>query len=214
MSDERNSAEKRVRWTYQQTSPEKLEQWYDEWAKDYDQDLIEVYGYLGPVLAADVAARYLRKDARILEAGVGTGLAGRALKQRGFMDIVGIDFSKGMLKEARKTAIYHELHRMVLGERLDFADNEFDAAIAVGTFTSGHAPASGLIEMTRATRIGGKIIFTLKTDSHEQIGFTSTRRQLEEGRRWRLIEESEPLQMLPKSEPDVRHQVWVFEVTG
>ena len=75
-------------------------------------------------------------------------------------------------------------------------------------------PVSGLIEMTTVTCIGPRVIFTLNTDLHRGIGFTSTRQQLEQTGRGQLIEESEPLQMLTISEPNALSQVCVFEVTN
>ena len=56
--------------------------------------------------ALDEAASILSDDGcrRILEVGIGTGRIAVPLQQRGF-EIVGVDFSKGMLMKARKKGI-------------------------------------------------------------------------------------------------------------
>ena len=64
------------------------------------------------------------------------------------------------------------------------------------------------------TRRGGHIIFTLRPDLFEEGGFKAKHAQLEAARKWRLAEVAEPTQILPKGEPDVFHQVWVFEITS
>ena len=212
MDYEKLSADQRVHKTYEQTDNGALEVWYDKWAGDYDADLIDVYGYTGPRIMTDMVVRFVPENGCILEAGVGTGLLGPLLSERGYQDLTGIDFSRGMLDVAGKSGAYKELRRMVLGEALDFPSDDFDAAVALGTFTSGHAPASGMIEMTRATRPGGHLIFSLKADAHDQIGFPEVHRTMIDDGRWRLVERSAPVQMMPKAAPDVVHEFWCFEV--
>lgn len=62
----------------------------------------------------------------ILEAGVGTGRIARPLQERG-LEIVGVDFSEGMLSKARKKG----LQDLVMGDanHLPFEDKSFDAAL-------------------------------------------------------------------------------------
>ena len=101
---------------------------------------------------------------------------------------------------------------MVLGEPLDFPSNMFDAVICVGTLTLGHAPARSLEELNRITKPGGYIVFTLRPDVYREKGFKELQDKLEQDERWELIEEGEPFQTLPKGEPDVYHQIWVYRV--
>ena len=91
----------RVQWVYDAGSKEELQARYDEWAAEYDRDLDDEFGYVGPTRAADVFARFLSTDAVVLDAGAGTGLAGVELAKRGFGVIDAIDLSQGMLDEAK-----------------------------------------------------------------------------------------------------------------
>ena len=117
-----------------------------------------------PALALEACRQYVPSDARILDAGAGTGLVGKALSDAGYRNLTAIDMSPGMLEEARAKGVYRQLRRMVLGERLDFPDDNFDAVVSIGVLTLGHAPARSLDEMVRVTKPGGHVIFTLRPD--------------------------------------------------
>lgn len=132
----------RVQWVYSSASNRELQERYDEWASTYDTDLENDFGYVGPWVAADVFARHVPTDASVLDAGAGTGLVGKLLAEKGYGEIDAMDMSKGMLEEARKTGAYKAFHQMVMGERLDFPDAAYDAVVAIGVLTIGHAPAS------------------------------------------------------------------------
>ena len=100
---------------------------------------------------------------------------------------------------------------MVMGEHLDFPTGAFDAVITVGVLTVGHAPAESLDELVRITKPGGHIVFSLRPDVHQNDGFKEKQEQLETEKKWRLVLESEPFQPLPKGEPEVMPQVWVYQ---
>ena len=124
-----------------------------------------------------------------------------------------MDLSLGMLDVARSKNIYQAFHQMVMGERLEYSTDEFDAAIIVGVFTQGHAPASSLDELVRVTKPGGHIVFSLRTDTRLGSGFKEKQEDLESSGRWKLVEVSDTFQPLPKGEPEVLHQVWVYQVS-
>jgi SAM-dependent methyltransferase len=204
----------RVQWVYSSRDNKELTERYDQWARDYDSDLEEDFEYRGPRIASEFFARYVAPGAAILDAGAGTGLVGELLTQLGYSDLVAMDLSPGMLEEAGKKKVYKELRQMVMGDTLDFATDSFDAVISVGVLTQGHAPASSLDELVRITKPGGYICFTLRPDIYESNGFKEKQMALEAAGRWKLVEASEKQQMLPKGEPDVYHQVWVYQVTS
>jgi len=84
---------------------------YDDWAANYDHDLMDNWGYSTPARVADFLKRYLTvDDALILDAGCGTGLVGTALVANGLSRLEGLDVSQSMLHEAAKKAIYTQLH--------------------------------------------------------------------------------------------------------
>ena len=205
-------SQNRVQWVYSSRDNQELAERYDQWAKEYDKDLEQDFEWLGPQRAAEVFAKHVPKGARILDAGAGTGLVGQVLSQLGYRNLVAVDLSLGMLDEARKKGIYQEYHKMMLGEQLDFPDHSFDAVISVGVFTVGHAPASSFDELVRVTKPGGHIVFSLRPDVYETAGFKEKQDALESEGKWKLAEASEKFQPLPKGEPEVLHQVWVYQV--
>ena len=203
-----------VQWVYGARNNQELEARYNSWAKNYDEDLNKDFGWLGPALTLEACKQYVPTDAKILDAGAGTGLVGKALSEAGYRDLTAIDMSPGMLEEARSKGVYCELHRMVLGETLDFPDDSFDAVVSIGVLTLGHAPARSLQELVRVTKPGGHVIFSLRPDLYESAGFREVREELETAGLWKLVKLGEPLQALPKGEPEVFHQLWVFKATA
>lgn len=214
MDESEMDRSERVQWIYSSRDNKELAERYDQWAKDYDSDLDGGFGWRGPQRAVEFFARYVPKNARTLDAGAGTGLVGQLLARSGYTDLVAMDLSEGMLEEARKKNVYREFHQMVMGESLDYATDSFDAIISVGVLTVGHAPASSLDELVRITKPGGHIVFSLRPDVYKDSGFKEQQDTLESEGKWRLVEVSEEFQPLPKGEPDVYHQVWVYQVTS
>ena len=206
-------SQNRVQWVYSSRNNQELAERYDQWAKNYDHDLEQDFEWLGPQRAAEVFTKYVSKDSRILDAGAGTGLVGKFLSENGYSQIVAMDMSGGMLEEARKKNVYQDFHQMVMGDTLGFETGSFDAVVSVGVLTVGHAPASSLGELVRITRPGGFIVFSLRPDVYELAGFKEKQAELEAVGTWKLAEESENFQPLPKGEPEVLHQVWVYQVS-
>ena len=203
-----------VQWVYASKNEQELKERYDKWAATYEEDLDRDIGWYGPIRAVESAVKYFAKDAHILDAGAGTGLVGKLLSERGYTDLVAMDFSEGMLAHAREKDVYKEFHLMTMGETLDFPTDAFDATITVGVLTVGHAPARSLDELVRVTRPGGHFIYTLRPDLYEEGGFKEKHAELESAGKWKLTEVGEPTQFHPIGEPEVLHQVWVFEVTA
>ena len=202
---------RRVQWVYDSTSNQELEERYDTWAAEYDKDLDEVFAWNAPQTGADVLARLVPATAAVLDAGAGTGLAGKCLADAGFTNLAAMDLSQGMLDEARKKNVYSSFHQMTLGETLGFDTGQFDAVISIGVFTLGHAPINSFDELVRVTKPGGYIVFSLRTDMVDD-GYQAFFDKLATDGRWKLSEVSDPYQPLPKGEPEVFHQIWAFQV--
>ena len=82
---------------------------YKNW-DDYENDVIQLAGYVGHLVTTEALLRHLKnKEAKILDAGCGTGLVGDILYSKEYKNIVGVDFSKEMLNRALKKNVYKSL---------------------------------------------------------------------------------------------------------
>lgn len=149
---------------------------YDEWAAKYDQHLTEM-NYIFPGTAVNALTSTIGNSSdhnktKILDAGCGTGLVGVILSQNGFRTIDGLDISKGMLEQAKKTGSYRSLWEADLTKPIECADQTYDVVICVGTFTKGHVghdPA--LMEFLRVIRREGLVVATVIDEVWNSGGF-------------------------------------------
>ena len=76
---------------YQLTEPEAVRAFYEDKARSYDESIEDV-GYVAPQVTASLFAHYVNEaDAKIIDLGCGTGLAGLALAKLGFSQLIGAD---------------------------------------------------------------------------------------------------------------------------
>jgi predicted TPR repeat methyltransferase len=205
------SKEDRLKWIYSSKNTKELAERYDDWAESYDKELEEDYGWTIPQLMAEELSGFTPVNARILDAGAGTGLVGQFLGSLGYGNLVAMDLSSEMLNKAREKDVYQEFHQMDMGETLDFPDDSFDAVVCAGVLTFSHAPAKSLYEMVRVTKPGGHILYSLRTDAYESMGFEGITEELESRQKWKLVEKKGH-QSFAQKEQDVVHDIWVYEV--
>ena len=199
----------RLNWIYQAKDTEDLQSRYDLWAKGYENDVAS-YGYKLPGVVSGFLGRYLRPiDGAILDAGAGTGIMGEMMSLLDYEELVAIDLSTGMLEIAKEKGVYREVHRMVLGEHLDFPDDFFAGVIAVGVLSVGHAPPESFDELIRCTRPSGYIIFSVRVDAQ---GFPEAQSTLEHAKKWQLVEETPPFLVVPLAENTIKTKVFVYKV--
>ena len=203
----------RIQWIYSSQNDQELEERYDQWAADYEADVEGDFGWISPQRTSETFARHVPQEATILDAGAGTGLVGQCLYGLGYRNLTAMDLSQGMLEIARNKNVYQAFDQMAMGQRLDYSDDQFDATVVVGVFTEGHAKASSMDELVRVTKSGGHIVFSLKTDVYSEQGFKEKQEALESAAQWKLVEVTDTFQPLPKGEPEVLHQVWVYQVS-
>lgn len=132
---------------------------YRRWAPIYDHTFGRVSNE-GRKHAAEVINASLDRG-RVLEVGVGTGLAlgdyGRHL------EIVGIDLSPEMLDKAHERVAAENLdhvtglHEMDAGD-LKFPDNSFDIVTAMFVMTVVPEPELVMRELARVAKPGGEVI--------------------------------------------------------
>ena len=199
----------RVEAVFAAQNPQELAARYDAWAASYEEDMDD---HGGPQEAAEVLARYVTPEARILDAGCGTGLVGQIVAARGYHQLEGLDLSAGMLREAGHKGCYTALHQQTLGDALNLPSATFDAVLSVGVFARAHAPSRSLVELVRITKPGGYIIFTLRPEFYVATDFKATMTALADAGRWRLVETTEPFDGRYKHFPGIHLQVWVYEV--
>lgn len=201
-----------VEKVYSASSVTESQQAYDDWSNSYEADIFKFESRF-PFIPAAVFTRFVKPgDGVILDAGCGTGLHIEPIYLAGYRPIVGIDLSEGMLSIAKEKNIYSELHRMTLGNRLDFEDNRFANTITVGTITPGHAPAHSYEELIRVTKTGGLIVVNLRSDDEVDPDYPAALKKYEDEARWQLIFESAQYPAMPAGEPDVLTTVYVYKV--
>jgi phosphatidylethanolamine/phosphatidyl-N-methylethanolamine N-methyltransferase len=135
----------------------KVERVYTSYAGVYDRIFGKVFheGRESAIRNLDV-----QPDEKILEVGVGTGLALPMYPRH--CQIVGIDFSEGMLDKAKQRAAEHrmghvQLYRMDAGA-MEFKDDSFDTVVAAYVVTAVPDYRKVVNEMIRVCRPGGRII--------------------------------------------------------
>lgn len=196
---------------YGAKSAEELTEAYDEWAGDYESDMLSL-GYTVPAVAAGFIGRHVPPGGKSLDAGVGTGILGDTLRVLGYTDLTGIDLSEAMMEVARKKGAYGDLRKMTLGEPLDFPDDSFDAVFSVGVFTEGHAPPSSFDELLRVVKAGGWMGFGVRDDVYESGGFREKMEDLEEAGKWSLVEKSEAFPTFPAMEQSHGYRMFAYRV--
>ncbi len=180
------------------TKSSEVADYYDSWAKKYDEDL-EDWDYRAPTDAAELLQRYVSKNQAILDAGCGTGLTGKALKLAGYNNISGIDLSTSSLKIAEQLNIYSYLLSHDMQQPLPFSEDDFDALICVGVLTYIENSQSLFKEFCRIVKPGGYIVFSHRSDLFDSRSFRDIIAMLEDEGAWDKIDISEPLAYLPQN---------------
>lgn len=188
----------------------RLDELYDEWARDYDQQ-IWASGNPYIAIAAGFVGRYIEDlDARILDAGCGTGNMAQILHQIGYCNLDGLDPSQGMLAIAKHKQIYRRLYLLSLGASVDLPAASYDAVVAAGVLTHGHAPPESLDGILGLIREGGVVIFSLSSVAFEEYGFKQKIEALDAAGNWRQLGKSRLFRTYPFSEREAALRHWVM----
>ena len=131
---------------------------YARWAPVYDA----IFGVIThSAIGRTMGVLNALPPGRILEIGVGTGLALPRYKRE--HRVTGIDLSPDMLARARARVEREKLANVeqlaeVDATRLSFADQSFDAAVAMFLITVVPDPVAVLSEAVRVVKPGGRIV--------------------------------------------------------
>ncbi|MBM4068733.1 MAG: class I SAM-dependent methyltransferase [Planctomycetes bacterium] len=130
---------------------------YDRQAPGYDQ---RWRSYLAGTLDAVLDGLDLRGDERVLDIACGTGELERFLFNRWpDLRVVGVDLSRGMLRQAAAKASMSRADWLVAGSAaLPLPDCAFDWAICANSFHYFREPERALGEMRRVLRFNGTLI--------------------------------------------------------
>jgi len=170
---------------YKLKKTDEVMKYYDEWGEGnkYDKDMVD-WNYTGPKETSEIFAKYQKnKDAKIYDAGCGTGLVGIELKKYGFSNFYGADLSRKLLDLVPKD-LYQKLDKVDLNNKINENDNSYDAVMCVGTFTFGHVKCNALDEFLRITKKDGLICFTINEGIYEEYGFDKKIENLKKSNKW------------------------------
>lgn len=194
--------------------PSGPQRWFfDAWSVVYDLPPVQRAVYRPPHDAV-LRALHGKPHDRVLDIGCGTGqLAVRIRHELRGSHVVGCDFSRGMLRQARAR---DPRGRWVQGDagRLPFRDGSFDAIVSTEAFHWFPDPARALAEFRRVLRPGGRLLLALVNPrfalTGQVVGLVA--RWLREPFRWPT--QSELQDELEKAGFQVDDQVRVFRVPG
>lgn len=130
---------------------------YARWAPVYDRTFGAVTG-----TGRRLTAGFVNTHAgTVLEVGVGTGLSLPHYAPQ--VQVTGIDFSKDMLRKARRRVAEQNLRnvcalRRMDARRLGFPDASFDAVVAMHVLSVVPEPERVMAEIARVCKPGGRVI--------------------------------------------------------
>jgi len=198
------------------TNPESNQKLYDDWAPQYEQD-VRGWGYNMPEICAEILKAHIpagnEASCKVLDAGAGDGLSGKALVEQGFTDVTGVDLSPELVKIAQDHGIYTKAEVADLSQPLQFVTDEFDALTVVGVMTYLEPDGCSLAEFCRVVRPGGLVVMTHRTDKAHV--WNARHQQLIEEGKWEEIAISDEYPYLPNNPEygeDIKVIVYVFRV--
>ncbi len=168
-------------------SDDSSERIYDDWSREYDQNLTGDYQYIAPQIAVDAfCANTQQTDCAIVDYGCGTGIVGELLAARGFECLDGMDISAGMLSVARTKKVYRHLVKADLTRPIAIDDGHYDSMICVGSFAAGHLHPAHLDEMLRTVRSQGLVVLFLNEQFYLKEDYPDHFRRLETRGIWQI----------------------------
>lgn len=160
---------------------------YDDWAASYNDDLLREYGYYAHQIAARAFAEVNKdRSVAVLDVGCGTGLAAQELAGVGFETIDGVDVSKNMLEEARKTGVYRTLHQRRIGGQENPRLTGYGGVICVGSFGLGHLGPQAMGALIDMAQVGAPIVIFMNAESYEAEGYAAHIDDLFQAGRWAI----------------------------
>lgn len=101
---------------------------------------------------------------------------------------------------------------MNLDRPLALDADRFDAVICVGTLT--YVESACLREFARIVKPGGLVCFSAQPRVHVERGLLALQQEMEHAGLWQTLHQSDEMQPLPRSYPDVRFRTTILRLSG
>jgi len=161
----------RLARNYADLPSEQQKEVYRNWAKDYDRELIEDFGYVAPKQAVGaLCQRMSNRFSPILDMGCGTGLVGKQLLAEGYHVVDGLDLSPEMLNKARALGVYRNLGECDLSGKLELPQI-YGAILCVGVFSHKLSQPFDLAKLFCGLLPSGLLIATVNGQGWKDIGW-------------------------------------------
>ena len=158
---------------------------YDEWAGDYNRDLINEYGYIAPNITVNkFNILHPNKNIKIIDVGCGTGLVGKELSKLGYLNVHGYDISPKMLKITKQLGIYKKLKQTDLNEEPLTPTKTYDALICVGSFGYGALGPKAIKNLVALVKSGGLIFIFMNSEPFNSQNYQEYISKLEKQSLW------------------------------
>src|SRR3990167_420123 len=120
----------------------------------YENELLHAWYVATRKLMINFLNKHLKKNAKILDAGCGTGGTMIYLQRAGFKNITGVDNSKEALKFTQKRRLTNI--KLASVDSFPFAKNYFDAIICLDVlYHKGVDPKKAIFEFRRVLKSDG-----------------------------------------------------------
>lgn len=146
---------------------------FDDFATSFEK-VLEGLEYRVPALLEQLLEEFYgpgKRDLAVLDAGCGTGLCGSFLRAYS-EQLIGVDLSPGMLKQAKDAGEYDELLEADLTEHMTSNENRFDLIVSGDTLCYFGDLAEVLSAAAVSLKEGGRMVFSLEqADEQTEHGF-------------------------------------------
>jgi ubiquinone/menaquinone biosynthesis C-methylase UbiE len=188
--------------------PDLVMQQYREQAVNYDERM-DQWQFLTPQQSRDILLEFVPKDAKILEAGCGTGLSGKLQYEAGFKNLHGIDISPEMLAMAEAKGIYQTLQQGNLLEPLPYPDESFDAVECLAVLTHIEDADYVLRQFHRVVKSGGWVIFSQRKDLFDKRQMDKLLKKLEQEGLFHKVHQSDWIPFVANHEDYVSNDITI-----